>query len=176
MPNGEVHILLVEDSSTDAELIAEALKDTKLPHRLELATDGTTALEVLAKGIKPHLILLDLNLPKKSGLEVLREIRQSNSLCTIPVIILTNSHSKSDVIQCYESFCTTYLRKPLHFEDWVATLNCLSHFLLRVATLPHESPLPKRRGCLVNVRVEPRSSVRPPPPAKKKRAKKKAKK
>jgi len=174
MPNGEVHILLVEDSRTDAELIAEALKDSKLPHRLELATDGTTALEVLAKGVKPHLIFLDLNLPKKSGLEVLREIRQDSNLCTIPVIILTNSESKKDVAQCYESFCTSYIRKPLHFEDWVSTLNCVSHFLFRVATLPHESPLPKRRGCLMNVRVEPRSSRRPP--SKKRRSKKKAKK
>jgi chemotaxis family two-component system response regulator Rcp1 len=172
MPNGNVHIMLIEDSRTDAELVAEALKDSKLPHQLELATDGITALEILAKGIKPHVILLDLNLPKKSGLEVLREIRQNNSLCAIPVVILTNSHSKSDVIQCYESFCTTYIRKPLHFEDWIAVLNCLSHFLFRVATLPRESPLSKRRGCLMHVRVEPRSSMNPPLPKAKKRTKK----
>jgi len=174
MPNEKVSVLLVEDSRTDAELIAEALKDSKLPHRLDLATDGIAALKYLADNDRPHLILLDLNLPKKSGLEVLREIKQDTDLCIIPVVILTNSESKKDVTQCYESFCTTYIRKPLHFEDWVATLNCLSHFLFRVATLPHESPLLKRRGCLVSAWVEPRSSRRPPP--KKKRAKKRAKK
>lgn len=172
MSNGKVNILLVEDSSTDAELIAEALKDTKLPHRLDLATDGVAALAFLADHDKPHVILLDLNLPKKSGLEVLREVKQDTSLCTIPVIVLTNSESKKDVTQCYESFCTTYIRKPLHFEDWVSTLNCLSHFLFRVATLPHESPLPKRRGCLMHVRVEPRSSRRPPPKRKRRKTKK----
>lgn len=173
MPDEKVNILLVEDSRTDAELIAEALKDSGLPHRLDLATDGIAALAFLADNDRPHAILLDLNLPKKSGLEVLREIKQDTNLCMTPVVILTNSESKKDVTQCYESFCTTYLRKPLLFEDWVSTLNCLSHFLFRVATLPHEAPLPKRRGCLINVRDEPRSSRRPPA---KKRTNRKAKK
>ena len=97
--SGEVDILLVEDNRTDAELIAEALKEADLPHRLDLATDGVEAIEVLAGPEKPHLILLDLNLPKKSGLDVLREIKQDATLCSIPVVILTNSKSK-----CFSNF------------------------------------------------------------------------
>lgn len=163
----EADILLVEDNRTDAELIAEALKESGIPHRLDLATDGAEALEVLAGPEKPHLVLLDLNLPKKSGLDVLREIKQNAHLCAIPVVILTNSESAKDVVACYESFCSAYIRKPLHFEDWVATLNCMTHFFFEVVTLTVGS-LPKRRGCCHL--AEPLTR-RPPPPSTGKRKK-----
>lgn len=146
----QVEILLVEDNRTDAELVAEALKDSGLPHRLDIATDGVEALEVLkTEQDKPHIVLLDLNLPKKSGIEVLAEIKRDPNIRAIPVVILTNSESRVDVVRCYDNHCTSYIRKPLLFGDWVATLNCLTHFLLRVATLPQESPLAKHRGCLL---------------------------
>jgi two-component system, chemotaxis family, response regulator Rcp1 len=133
----EVNILLVEDNRTDAELIAEALKDSQIQHHLELASDGEQAMEYLYReDYKPHLVLLDLNLPKKSGLEVLKEIRRDPFLRPTPVIILTNSRSQDDVVRSYSSFCNAYIRKPLGFEGLLATIRSTGRFWFGTATLP----------------------------------------
>lgn len=142
--NGAADILLVEDNRTDAELIAEALKDSGLSHRLDIITDGAEALRVLKKETdKPHLILLDLNLPRKSGLEVLRVMKRSPKLSLIPVVILTNSKSKDDVAKCYRAHCNAYIRKPIGFDALLATIESTIRFWLRTATLANEPPISK---------------------------------
>lgn len=135
----EVTILLVEDSQTDRELISEALKDTKLKHRLHLAVDGEEALQFL-QSERPDLILLDLNLPKKSGLDVLKTMKQDPTLRAIPVIILTNSTAPADVESCYASCANAYIRKPLGFDGFVDVFRTISRFWFQVATLPVEIP------------------------------------
>lgn len=159
----EVNILLVEDTFSDAELIKEAFLDSGIQHRLELATDGEEAIRLLKDGkVKPHLVLLDLNLPRKSGLEVLREIRRDPDpfLCVTPIIVLTNSRSHKDVLKAYTNGCNAYIRKPIGFENLTDTLQRTEHFWFDCAILPESV-----RGNL------PRPSVSPPRP--KRKAKKK---
>jgi CheY-like chemotaxis protein len=160
-------ILLVEDTLSDAELIKEALKEAVPHHHLDTVTDGEAALKFLqATSNRPHLILLDLNLPKKGGLEVLREIRYDTdpSLSTTPVIILTNSKSKKDVFNAYNSGCNAYLRKPISFEGLTDLLQTLGRFWFDCAILPEptkemDTPAP--------------ISSNIPPPKKKRRKEKK---
>lgn len=134
---GEVTILLVEDSKVDAELIAEALKDSQLPHRLDLARDGQEALDLLqGQEERPHLVLLDLNLPKVSGLEVLKAMRRDPKLRIVPVIVLTNSHYQEDVARCYANYCNAYIRKPLGYDGLATTIQQTSDFWFKTATLP----------------------------------------
>ena len=135
----EVTILLVEDSQTDRELISEALKDTKLKHILRVAVDGEEALLFLQTE-RPDLILLDLNLPKKSGFEVLKTMKQDPALRAIPVIVLTNSTAPSDVESCYASCANAYVRKPLGFDGFVDVFRTTARFWFQVATLPVEIP------------------------------------
>jgi CheY-like chemotaxis protein len=133
-------ILLVEDDSTAVELVREAFKDSGIPHDLTVASDGAAALEyVQTTPEKPHLILLDINLPKKSGLEVLKEIKQDPKLRTIPVIMLTNSRSQDDVVKAYNLYCNAYVRKPLGFDMIVETIKATGKFWFDIATLPDVS-------------------------------------
>lgn len=135
----EVNILLVEDNSRDALLVREALKDSKIEHVLEVATDGEAAMQVLYSAeFRPHIILLDLNLPKKTGIEVLKEIKRDSSLRPIPVIVLTNSRSEDDVVLAYASHCNAYVRKPLGFDDLLDTISRIGHFWFTSATLPKQ--------------------------------------
>jgi CheY-like chemotaxis protein len=135
----EVNILLVEDNSRDARLVREALKDSRIDHVLEVATDGEAAMQVLYSAeFRPHVILLDLNLPKKTGIEVLKEIKRDSSLRPIPVIVLTNSRSEDDVVLAYASYCNAYVRKPLGFDDLLDTLNRIGQFWFESATLPKQ--------------------------------------
>lgn len=143
MSNGEADILLVEDNRTDAELIAEALKDSGLSHRLDIVTDGAEALKALKEPDKPHLVLLDLNLPKKSGIEVLRHMKRSPKLSLIPVIILTNSKSRDDVVRAYRAHCNAYVRKPIGFDALLAVIESTIRFWLRTATVANEPPISK---------------------------------
>jgi two-component system, chemotaxis family, response regulator Rcp1 len=137
----EVNILLVEDNSRDALLVREALKDSKIKHVLKVATDGEAAMQVLYSAeFRPHIILLDLNLPKKTGLEVLKEIKRDSSLRPIPVIVFTNSRSEDDVVLAYASHCNAYVRKPLGFDDLLDTLNRIGQFWFMSATLPRPAP------------------------------------
>jgi len=134
---GEVDILLVEDSLVDAELITEALIDSALAHRLEYAHDGQEALNILqSRQDRPHLVLLDLNLPKVSGVEVLKTMRRDPKLRVVPVIILTNSQSQDDVARCYANFCNAYVRKPLGFDKLAEVVKKMSEFWFKTATLP----------------------------------------
>lgn len=154
---GEVDILLVEDSRVDAELVAEALKDASIPHRLDLVFNGEEALKNLrSREVRPDLILLDLNLPKVPGIEVLKAVKQDPNLRMIPVIILTNSTSPDDVLRCYSHFANAYIRKPIGFDGLTATINITGQFWFQTATLPASyvavpklslpPASPKRRG------------------------------
>ncbi len=110
-------ILLVEDDSSVTELIEEALKDITIPCSLDIADDGMEAIAKLrANAEYPQFVILDLNLPKKSGMDVLREIKKDPRLRVIPVIVMTSSYSHA------------YLKKPLLFNDWVRVLNTMSEF------------------------------------------------
>lgn len=139
----ELHILLIEDNATDIELITEALKEVPHGYILESATDGEVGLQRLySTEIKPNLILLDLNLPKKSGLEVLKEIKKDASLRAIPVIILSNSKSEDDIVLAYASHCNAYVRKPLGFDELSKCVLEITNFWFRCAILPKQTAVP----------------------------------
>lgn len=135
----EVHILLVEDNRRDAALVQEALKESPIPCVVEHAIDGEAALKVLYTAeVKPQLVLLDLNLPRKGGLEVLKEIKRDSTLRPIPVVVLTNSRSEDDVVLAYASHCNAYVRKPVGYSDLLVVVERLSHFWFGCATLPKQ--------------------------------------
>lgn len=130
-----IHILLVEDSIVDAELITEAFKDAGLRHQITTVHDGEKALSFI-KMKKPDLILLDLNIPKKNGLEVLKELKSHEELKVIPVIVLTNSSSEDDIVKAYKNYCNAYIRKPIGFEQIIDTMKILDEFWVKLANLP----------------------------------------
>jgi len=152
----EVHILLVEDNSRDVILVKEALKDAEkvsdLQFIVEVAVDGEQALQILYSAeFRPNLILLDLNIPKKHGIEVLKEIKRDSCLRPIPVIVLTNSRSEDDVVLAYASYCNAYVRKPLGFDGLFESLSRIGEFWFQTATLP-------RQG-LVDTSIPPSSAA-----------------
>jgi two-component system, chemotaxis family, response regulator Rcp1 len=134
-----IRILLIEDNRTDVELITEALKESEIPHHLTIETYGDAGLRAIKKG-KPHLVLLDLNLPKKSGLEILRSVKRNRHLRLIPIIILTNSRSQDDITQAYASHCNAYLRKPLGYDNLLLAIKCIGYFWIGCATIPNFTP------------------------------------
>lgn len=133
----EIDILLVEDNVSDVELIREAMAEVCGPHRIELASDGEVALRILAqRQDRPHLIILDLNLPKVSGIEVLRAIKREPRYKAIPVLILTNSTAQDDVARCYNSYANTYLRKPVGYDRLSAMIRSTWEFWIETALIP----------------------------------------
>ena len=133
---GLFRILLVEDNPRDAELVGLALKESGIGHKLHVAVDGELALQYLKDKPGPDLVLLDLNIPKYSGIEVLRQIRESERLRSLPVIILTNSNSMEDVKEAYLNGCNAYIRKPLGFDAIQQTIEVIQQFWFRISTLP----------------------------------------
>lgn len=137
-----VHILLVEDSPTDVELTREALLDARIASEMHVAGDGEAAMAFLrgegehAGSPRPDLVLLDLNLPRKDGRQVLAEIKQDPKLLTIPVIVLTTSGAEEDILHSYTERANAYIRKPVHFDDFISAVRALEGFWLSVATLP----------------------------------------
>ena len=133
------HILLVEDSSTDAFLIQEALRQVAFDHRVEVVTDGVAAIERLRTGSRPDLVLLDLNLPRKDGREVLAEVKSDPELRSIPVIVLTTSSAPPDVAFAYKHHANSYVRKPLGLDRLVESATAIRDFWVRTATLPSQA-------------------------------------
>jgi CheY-like chemotaxis protein len=137
-----VEILLVEDDPGDVRLTREALRDDKLWNNLNVAKDGVEAMEYLrldgkyAGATRPDLILLDLNLPKMSGLEVLQEIKADSDLRRIPVVILTTSNAEEDVIGTYDSHANCYVTKPVDLEQFIIVVQSIEHFWLSIVELP----------------------------------------
>lgn len=151
----EARILLVEDAVSDAELIKEAFQDSGINHQIDLVMDGEEALDLLRRlDKKPHIVILDLNLPKKSGLEVLKEIREDAdiSLRVTPVIILTNSRSQKDVLNAYAGGCNAYIRKPIGFDSIVEAIQRTGLFWFDCALVPENVRIPRIPSNLMDTR------------------------
>ncbi len=147
-PVRPIEILLVEDSPSDVRLTREALKEAKVVNMLHVAQDGIEALEFLRKQGEyasrpaPDLILLDLNLPKKDGREVLAEIKQDENLRRIPVVVLTTSRAEEDVVRSYNLHANAYVTKPVDLTQFLEVIRTIEAFWLAVVTLP---PSEKRK-------------------------------
>jgi chemotaxis family two-component system response regulator Rcp1 len=139
-----LEVLLVEDSPGDVRLTREALKDAKVHINLHVAPDGAEAMAFLkregdyANVPRPDLILLDLNLPKKDGREVLAEIKESESLKSIPVVILTTSASEEDILRSYRLHANCYITKPVDLDGFLKVVHSIDNFWLSVVKLPRE--------------------------------------
>jgi two-component system, chemotaxis family, response regulator Rcp1 len=141
--NGQPRVvLLVEDSPGDVRLTREAFKGTAVQTRLCVAEDGAEAMNFLlrqgehAEAPRPDVILLDLNLPKKDGREVLKEIKESPTLKTIPVVILTTSASDADVLRSYLLHANCYITKPVDLEGFLTVVKSIDSFWLSLVKLP----------------------------------------
>jgi CheY-like chemotaxis protein len=140
-----IEVLLVEDSPGDVRLTREAFKDAKVHINLHVVPDGTEAMTYLkregqhATAPRPDLILLDLNLPKKDGREVLTEIKESPTLRSIPVVILTMSASEADVLRSYRLHANCYITKPVDLEGFLTVVRSIDNFWLSVVKLPRET-------------------------------------
>ncbi|MGA3105867.1 MAG: response regulator [Terriglobales bacterium] len=140
-----IEVLLVEDSPGDVRLTREAIKDAKVHVKLHVVSDGAQAMAFLARdgeyaGVpRPDLILLDLNLPKKDGREVLDEIKKSPTLKSIPVVILTTSSSEVDVMRSYMLHANCYITKPVGLEGFLKVVKSIDDFWLSVVKLPRET-------------------------------------
>jgi CheY-like chemotaxis protein len=138
----EVVILLVEDNEGDVRLTREALAEGKVANRLVVASDGIEALAVLrrtgehADAPRPDLILLDLNLPRKDGRQVLAEIKQDPELMRIPVVVLTTSKAEEDILRTYNLHANCYVTKPVDFDKFVSVIQTIDEFWLTVVRLP----------------------------------------
>lgn len=138
-----LEIYMVEDNPGDIRLTQEILKQSKILSNLRVAYDGEEALtylmsldESLETEPIPHVILLDLNLPKKSGTDVLTVLKQHDKLKRIPVVILTSSDSEQDVTTCYSLHANSYITKPVDFDDYSNVINSLQKFWTEVVELP----------------------------------------
>ncbi|SDH31527.1 response regulator [Paraburkholderia phenazinium] len=140
--NDLIHILLVEDSPTDVMMTREALEYYKVLNPLHVAEDGVEAMEYLRREGKhsnaprPGLIILDLNLPKKSGREVLEELKEDSDLMRIPVVVLTTSKSEEDVARTYGLHANCYISKPVDFAKFAEVVCSIKDFWFGVVTLP----------------------------------------
>jgi two-component system response regulator len=137
-----IEILLVEDNPGDVRLTQEALKENKIRNNLHVTKDGVDAMHFLRKinGYKdaprPDLILLDLNLPKKDGREVLTEIKTDEELRSIPVVILTTSADEDDVAKAYQMYANCYVRKPIDLNRFIEVVKVIENFWLSIVELP----------------------------------------
>jgi chemotaxis family two-component system response regulator Rcp1 len=137
-----IEILLVEDNPGDVRLTKEALKEGKVMNVLNTVGDGEEALVYLrrqgpyARATRPDLILLDLNLPRKSGREVLAEIKEDPELKRIPVVILTVSEAEQDIIRSYNLHANCYITKPVNLEQFIEVVQSIEDFWLTVVMLP----------------------------------------
>src|ERR1017187_6014741 len=144
-----IEILLAEDSPSDTELTVEALKDFKVRNHVSIVEDGVQAMQFLRRqepyaGVpRPDLIMLDLNLPRKNGREVLADIKGDDHLKTIPIVVLTTSRAEQDILRAYQLNANCYINKPVDFNQFLEVVRCIESFWLYVVTLP---PGPRGRG------------------------------
>jgi len=137
-----IDLLLVEDSPTDVLLAREALESAKVLHSLTVVGDGVEALDYLyGRGVHagakhPDLILLDLNLPRKSGLEVLAELKADPVLMLIPVVVLTTSKAEEDLVRAYGLHANCYIIKPMDFDQFTRVVQSIQQFWFTIVTLP----------------------------------------
>ena len=137
-----VEILLVEDNPADVRLMKEALKDGKMRNNLHVVEDGVEAMAYLRRegnysnAVTPDIVLLDLNLPKKSGIEVLQEIKGDENLKKTPVVILTTSKSEEDIVKSYNLHANCYITKPVDLEQFIKVVKTTEDFWLTIVKLP----------------------------------------
>ncbi len=137
-----VEILLVEDNPGDVGLTRETLKDSKLLNHMTVVGDGVEAMALLrregkyANTTRPDLILLDLNLPKKDGREVLREIKTDEQLRRIPVVVLTTSSAEQDILKTYDLHANCYITKPVNLDQFTAVVKAIEEFWFSIVKLP----------------------------------------
>jgi two-component system, chemotaxis family, response regulator Rcp1 len=137
-----VQILLVEDSPGDVRLTQEALRDAKIANDLHVVGDGEEAMQFLRKNgnfskvPRPDLILLDLNLPRKDGREVLAELKDDPELCRIPVIVLTTSSAEQDILHSYNLRVNCYITKPIDLTEFISVVRSIEGFWLSIVRLP----------------------------------------
>jgi len=139
-----IEILMVEDNPDDVDLTREALKDAKVHNELYVAKNGVEALAFLrregkyADAPRPDVILLDLNMPKKDGREVLVEIKTDESLRRIPVIVLTTSEAEQDILMAYDHHVNCYITKPVDFDQFIKVVKSIENFWFSIVKLPKE--------------------------------------
>jgi DNA-binding response OmpR family regulator len=140
--NRPAEILLVEDNPGDVELIHEALQFGKVLNRISVVTDGEAALAFLNRtsgfenAPRPDLILLDLNIPKKNGFDVLKEVKNHRDLSRVPVVILTSSQADRDILKSYNLHANCFVSKPLDVDEFLATVRSTGEFWLSIVKLP----------------------------------------
>ena len=139
-----IEVLLIEDNPGDVRLTKEALKEGKVLNKLHVVEDGIEALAFLNREGKysdvprPGLILLDLNLPKKDGRDVLAEIKTNGDLKRIPVVVLTTSHSEEDILKSYDLDANCYITKPVDLDQFISVVRSINEFWLSIVRLPGE--------------------------------------
>ena len=137
-----IEILLVEDNPADVRMTLEILKETKVRNTVTVAGDGNEAMDLLrrvgkySQAVQPDLILLDLNLPKKDGKQVLAEIKADPFLRRIPVVILTSSNAEEDIVKSYSLYANCYVTKPVDLEQFVKVVKSIEDFWLTIVKLP----------------------------------------
>lgn len=142
--NTKPRILLVEDNPGDIRLTQEALKESNMDIHLDVVSDGEQAIDFLmkkgkyAEAVRPHIILLDLNLPKKNGIEILKEVKVHDSLKKIPIIVLTTSDADHDITKAYSLNANCYILKPVDFDDFAKVIRLVETFWFNTVKLATE--------------------------------------
>lgn len=137
-----INLLLIEDNPGDVRLTQEAFKEGKLSYQMDVVMDGVEAIHFLRRrppyenAVTPDIILLDLNLPKKDGREVLAEIKADEMLRRIPVIVLTTSNAEQDILKSYDLHVNCYINKPVDFDKFFDIIQMIEDFWLTIAILP----------------------------------------
>jgi CheY-like chemotaxis protein len=143
-----ISVLLVDDDPGDVLLVREAFEDHKVGNLLSVVSDGVEAMAYVrgegsySQAVRPDLILLDLNLPRKSGIEVLEEIKTDPALSTIPVVVLTTSEAEEDIVRAYKLHANAYITKPVDFEQFSQIVHQIDEFFIGLVKLP---PAPEGR-------------------------------
>lgn len=133
----EVQILLIEDNEGDVILTMEALKEGRIKNKIDVANDGQEALDYLSSSVSlPDLILLDINLPKLNGLEVLSAIKTDERLRTIPVIMLSTSGAETDILTSYNNHANCFITKPVDFNRFMDVVRTIEDFWISIVKLP----------------------------------------
>lgn len=146
MHSDSIHILIVEDNATDLMIMREAFADTALNATLHSASNGEEAMKFLRRvgehvgAPRPDLILLDINMPRKNGHEVLSEIKKDSLLLRIPVVILTTSQAEDDISRAYAAHANCYIRKPVDFDQFEKVMATIEQFWFNIVSLPVSKP------------------------------------
>ncbi|MEN6592976.1 MAG: response regulator [Methanobacterium sp.] len=140
--NRPIEILLIEDNLGDNKLTTEVFKEATVPNNIHLVTNGVDAMSFLKQeggfqdSIRPNIILLDLNIPKKDGREILKEIKADPELKYIPIIVLTTSNSEQDIKNTYQHYANAYITKPIDLDDFIKVVKSIEEYWLRTVELP----------------------------------------